>query len=48
VQIDDIDNSRIIQYVCIPSEVMSDDDLIKSSTSTLDKIHVHEESISDV
>ena len=50
MQIDDIDNSRVVEDVHIPSEVISDviDDLIKSSTSILDETPVHEESISDV
>jgi len=40
---------RIVDDVHIPSEVTSNvDDLIKSSTPTLEEIHVHEESISDV
>ena len=49
VQIDDIDNSRIVEDVHIHSEVTSDvvDDLIKYNTPTLDEIHVHEESISE-
>jgi len=48
VQIDGIDNSRIVKDVNIPSEVTSDvDNLIKSSTPTLDETRVHEESISD-
>jgi len=47
VQIDDINNSRIVGNVHIPftSDV---DDLVKSSKSALDEIHIHEESISDV
>jgi len=49
VCIDDIDNSRIVEYVHIPSEVTSNvvDELLKSSTPTFD-IHVPEESINDV
>ena len=49
VQIDCIDNSRIIEGVHSPSEVTSDvDDLIEFSTLTLDEIHVYEENISNV
>ena len=49
VQIDDIDNSRIVKDAHIPSKVTSDvDDLIKSRTPILDEIHVHEEIISDI
>ena len=50
VQIDDIDNSRIVEDVHIPSEVTSDvfDELIKTSTPTLDETYVHEENISNV
>jgi len=49
VCIDDIDN-LIVEDVHIPSEATSDivDELLKSSTPTLDGIHVHEESISDI
>jgi len=49
VQIDDIDNSRFIEEDHIPSEINSDvvDELVKSTTSTLDETRVHE-SISDV
>ena len=43
VQIVDIDNSRFVEDVHIPSEVISDiDEFVKSSTRTLDKAHVHE------
>ena len=44
---DDIDNSRIIVDVHIPSEVTSDilDELVKSNTPALEEIHVREESI---
>ena len=47
MRIDDIDNSRIIKDVCISSEVTSDvsEELIKSSTPTLNEIHAHEKSI---
>ena len=49
VQIDNIDNSRIIEDVHSPSEVTSNvDDLIESNTLTLNEIHVNEENISDV
>jgi len=49
VQIDDIDNSRIVDDVHIPSEITNDvDELVKSSILALDKTHIHEESISDV
>jgi len=48
VQIDDIDNSRIVEDVHIFSKDISDDDLIKSGTPTLDEIHVHKENINDV
>jgi len=49
VQIDCIDNSRIVENVHSPSEVTSDvDDLIEYSTLTFDEIHVNEESISNV
>ena len=49
VLIDDINNSRIVEDVYIPSEVINNvDELVKSSTPALDEIHVHEESISDV
>ena len=49
MHIDDIDDSRIIEDVNLPSEATSDvDELIKFSTLALDEIHVHEESISDV
>jgi len=49
VQINDIDNSRIVEDVHIPSEVASDvDDLVKSSTLILDETRIHEESISDI
>ena len=49
VQIDDIDNSRIVEDVHIPLEVNSNvDELVKSSTPTLDKNPVHEESISNI
>ena len=41
---DDIDNSRIVEDVHIASEVISDvvDELVKSSTPTLEEIHVRE------
>jgi len=47
VRTDDIDNSRIIVDVHIPSEVTSDilDELVKSNTPALEEIHVREESI---
>jgi len=49
VRLDDIDNSRIIENFHIPSKVTGDvNELIKSSTPTLDEIHVHEENISDI
>ena len=50
MRIDDIDSSRIVEDVHIPSVVTSDvvDELIKSSTPALDEIHVHEEIISNV
>jgi len=50
VQIDDIDNLRIVENVHIPSEITSDvvDNLVKSSTLTLDEPHVYKESISGV
>ena len=49
VQINDIDNSRIVEDVHIPSEVASDvDDLVKSSILILDETRIHEESISDI
>ena len=48
MHIEDIDNSRTVKDVHIPFEITSDvDELIKSSTSALDEIHVHEESISN-
>jgi len=41
VQIDDIDNSRIIEDVHISPEVTSDvDDLVKSRTPILNETHV--------
>jgi len=50
VQINDIDSSRIVEDVHITSEATSYiiDDLMKSSTPTLDETLVHEENISDV
>ena len=49
VCIDDINNSRIIEDVHVPFEIISDvDELIKSSTLTLDETHVHEEGIINV
>ena len=50
MQVDDIDNSRIVEDVHISSELTNDviDDLVKSSMLTLDETHVHEENISDV
>ena len=48
MQIDDIDNLRIVENVHIPFEVTNDDELVKSSTLTLDETHVHEESISNI
>jgi len=49
VQIDDIDNLRIVENVHIPFEVTSNvDELVKTSIPTLDETHVHEENISDV
>jgi len=48
VQIDDIENSKIVEDVYIPSEITSDVDLIKSNTLALDETPIHEESISDV
>jgi len=49
VRIDDIDNSRIVEDVHIPSGVTSGvDEIIKSSTPAHHEIHVHEESISDI
>ena len=48
VQIDDIDNSRIVEDVHIPFKVTSDVDvLVRTSTPTLET-HVYEENISDV
>ena len=43
MQIDDIDNSKIVEDAHIPYEVTSDVDLIKTSTPTLDETHIHEE-----
>ena len=50
VQIDDIDNSRIIEDVHISSEVTSDvvDELVKSNIPKLNKTRVHEENVSDI
>jgi len=50
VQINDIDNSRIVEDIHIPYEVTNDvvDELVKSSISALDKTHVFVESISDI
>ena len=48
-KIDDIDNLRIVEDVHITSKVTSDvDELVKTSTPTLDETHVYEENISDV
>ena len=48
VQIDDIDNSRIVEDVHIHSVVTNNvDELVKTSTPARDETHVHE-SISDV
>ena len=48
MQIDDIDNLRIVEDVHIPSEVTSNvDDLVKSCTPTLDETHIHKENIND-
>jgi len=49
MQIDDIDNSRIIEDVHITSEVTSGvDELVKTSTPTLDETHIHKENINDI
>ena len=50
MKIDDIDNSKIIEDIHIHFEVTSDvvEELIKTSTSTLDETHIHEENISDI
>ena len=50
MQIDDIDNLRIIEDVHIPSEVTNDvdDEIVKSSTPALNDTHVHEKIISDI
>jgi len=50
VQIDDIDNLRIIEDVHIPFKVTSDvvDELVKTSTPTLDETHINEKNISDI
>ena len=49
VQIDDIDDLRIVEDVHIHFEVTSDvDELVRSSTLTVDETRVHEKSISDV
>ena len=50
VYIDDIDNSKIVENVCIPSVVASDvvDELVKTSTPTLDETHVYEESFRNI
>ena len=46
MQIDNIDNSKTVEDVHIPSEVTNDvDELVKSSTPTLDETHIHVESI---
>ena len=43
MQIDDIDNSKIVENDHIPSEITTDvDDLVKSCTLTLDETRVHE------
>ena len=50
VQIDDIDNSRIVEDVHMPFEVINDvvDDLVKSSAPAFDETHVHEERNNDI
>ena len=49
MQIDDINNSRIVEDVHISSEIISDvDELVKTSTPILYETHIHEESIIDV
>jgi len=49
VHIDDINNSRIVEDVYIPSGVTSDvDELVNTNIPTLDETHVHEESMNDV
>lgn len=49
VHIDDIDNSRIVEDVYNPSEVINDvDELAKTGIPALAKIHVCEESTSDL
>jgi len=50
VQINNIDNPKIIENVHIPSEVTSDivDELVKTSTPTFDETRVREENISDI
>jgi len=48
-QIDDIDNSKIVEDVHILSEATSDvDELVKASIPTFEEIHVHEENITDI
>ena len=43
MQIDYIDNLKIVKNVYISSEVTSDvDDLVKTNTLTLDETHVHD------
>ena len=50
MQIDDIDNSRIVEDVHMPFEVINDvvDDLVKSSAPAFDETHVHEERNNDI
>ena len=49
MQIDDIDNLRIVEDVHVPSEITSDvDEFVKASTPTFEETYVHEENISNV
>jgi len=49
VQINDIDNSRIVDNVHIHFEITSDvDEIVKTSTPTLDEVHIHKKNNSDV
>jgi len=50
LQIDDINNSNIIEDVHIPSEVTSNifDELVKTSTLILDDINISEDDIHDL
>jgi len=49
VQIDDIDDSRIVKDIHITFEFTSDvDELVKTRTLTLDETHIHEENINDI